>query len=87
MRDNKLRSGPIAKGMMATRIRKNTAPVEAPPPMRRAIRHSRRNRATAALLMRPTRSGAPSFNCLRVQAERRMRRRDDQAAAPPDARA
>ena len=40
-----LRSGPTAKGMIATRMRKNTAPVAAPPPMRRAIRHSRSERA------------------------------------------
>ena len=50
MRASSLRSGPIANGVMATKIRKKTAPIEAPPPIRRAIRHSRRKRAAAAFL-------------------------------------
>ena len=51
MRASRTRSGPIAKGMIATRMRKNTAPTDAPPPMRRAIRHSRTKRARAAAII------------------------------------
>ena len=67
--------------MIATRMRKNTAPTEAPPPIRRATRHSRTNNAPqrvhAAIPAPPLEPQAAR----RVEPERRMGRRDDEAAA------
>ena len=48
IRASRPRSGPMANGMIVTRIRKNIAPTDAPPPTRLAIRHSRRKSARAA---------------------------------------
>ena len=75
IRASRLRSGPIAKGMIVTRMRKNTAPIAAPPPMRRAMRHSRRNSARAApLTPRSSRS---------AESKRRARRRARAAHGSP----
>ena len=42
MRASRLGSGPTAKGVIVTSVRKNTTPIEPEPPSRRAMRISRR---------------------------------------------
>ena len=53
----------MANGMIATRIRKNTAPTDAPPPIRRAMRHSRAKRARAGVMARLTCERTPESGC------------------------
>ena len=81
-RASRLRSGPSANGMTATRMRKNTTPTDAPPPMRRAMRHSRMNRASAGVTSRRRvrRRAEPQF--LRaIQSEGAMSGGDEDSAA------
>ncbi len=53
IRARSLRSGPTAKGIIATTIRKNSAPIGAPPPTRSAIRISRRSKAINPVMAGP----------------------------------
>src|ERR1700677_3868542 len=81
-RASRLRSGPSANGMTATRIRKNTIPTDAPPPMRRAMRHSRTNRASAGVTSRRRFRCGPEPQLLRaVQSDRRVSGGDEDPAA------
>ena len=68
--------------MTATRIKKNTTPTDAPPPMRRAMRHSRRNRASAGVTSRRRFRCDPKPQLLRaIQSERRVNGGDEDPAA------
>src|SRR5271166_6694619 len=67
--------------MIATRIRKNTAPTDAPPPIRRAMRHSRKKRARAAVICGPS-SGGPHPAALRASTFSRER---EKGSAPSPA--
>src|ERR1700733_15906725 len=71
--------------MTATRIRKNTTPPAAPPPMRRAMRHSRTNRANAGVTLDVSRH---RFRCnpepqlsRAIQSEVAMNGGDEDSAA------
>jgi len=46
-------SGPMANGIMTTTIRKNSAPINAPPPPRTAIRMSRTSKEANAFMPAP----------------------------------
>ncbi len=75
MRASSLRSGPTANGTITTTIKKNSAPISAPPPTRTASRMSRNIRATNAVIAGPIFSSARA-----LEADGAMRRGDDHAA-------
>ena len=54
MRASRLRSGPTANGTITTTIRKNSAPINAPPPTRTASRMSRSMRGTKPVMAAPS---------------------------------
>ena len=76
MRASSARSGPIANGIMVTTIRKNSAPISAPPPTRTASRMSRSTRADKRAHAGPILSSRGAF-----EPDRPMRGGDDHAAA------
>src|SRR5436305_14688152 len=76
MRAKRLRSGPTANGKIAASTRKNTSPVEVPPPLRRAMPTSRQNSAARADLTLLPQRQLPRVR----QIERAVRRSHEDAA-------
>src|SRR6478752_3091202 len=92
IRASSARSGPSASGTSVTTIRKNSTPIHAPPPTRTASLISRRRIAVRALMpaapggghieQAAASSSDPQSQLLgRVEADRSMRRGQDQPAA------
>src|SRR6185503_7946384 len=92
IRASSARSGPSASGTSVTTIRKNSTPIQAPPPTRTASQISRRRIAESALMpatpggghveQAAASSSDPQSQLLGpVEADRSMRRGQDQPAA------